>query len=160
MTCTSTNLIVKWHLSTERLLSLEPSCDQGVFLLVLSVLSSSILGGCLAPACSGAEPKEYVFHLLFRLTHQRLVTHITSVISIQINIEPHTFFLQDWIFISGLHICKAGALPLESWFQSILLWLFFEDGVLWTIYVGWLWTTTLPISVSQVARITGISHCA
>jgi hypothetical protein len=27
---------------------------------------------------------------------------------------------------SGLHTCKAGALPLEPYFQSILLWLFWD----------------------------------
>jgi hypothetical protein len=32
------------------------------------------------------------------------------------------------------------------------------DRVLWTICLGWPWTTILPISASWVARITGISH--
>jgi hypothetical protein len=35
---------------------------------------------------------------------------------------------------------------------------YFEDRVLWTICQGWLWTTVLPISASQVTRITDISH--
>jgi hypothetical protein len=34
----------------------------------------------------------------------------------------------------------------------------FGDGVSWTIYPGWPWTLILPISASQVARITGVSH--
>jgi hypothetical protein len=31
-------------------------------------------------------------------------------------------------FESGLHICKAGTLLVESHLQSILLWLFWEKG--------------------------------
>jgi hypothetical protein len=34
----------------------------------------------------------------------------------------------------------------------------FRDRVSETIYPGWLWTTILLISVSWVARVTGISH--
>jgi hypothetical protein len=36
-----------------------------------------------------------------------------------------------------------------------LLW---RWGISLTNCWGWLWTTILPISASQVARITGISH--
>jgi hypothetical protein len=54
---------------------------------------------------------------------------------------------------TGLYICKAGALLLESCLQSILLWLFWRTGL-----TGWPQTTILPISSSQVARITGVSH--
>jgi hypothetical protein len=35
---------------------------------------------------------------------------------------------------------------------------YFRDTILWTIYLGWLWTTILLISASWVARITGMSH--
>jgi hypothetical protein len=35
---------------------------------------------------------------------------------------------------------------------------YFWDRVLWTIYLGWLWTATLLISASWVARIIGVSH--
>jgi hypothetical protein len=35
---------------------------------------------------------------------------------------------------------------------------FFQDGVSRTISLGWLQTSTLLITVSLVARITGISH--
>jgi hypothetical protein len=35
---------------------------------------------------------------------------------------------------------------------------FFEIGSLWTISPGWLWIKILLISVSWVARITGVSH--
>jgi hypothetical protein len=38
--------------------------------------------------------------------------------------------------------------------------LIFEDGVLQTICLHWLWTTILPISASQVSRITGVGHHA
>jgi hypothetical protein len=36
---------------------------------------------------------------------------------------------------------------------------YFEDGVWWTTCLGWLGTLILLISASQVARITGMSHC-
>jgi hypothetical protein len=34
----------------------------------------------------------------------------------------------------------------------------FGDGVLWTIFPGWAWTSILPITVTQVAKITGVTH--
>jgi hypothetical protein len=36
--------------------------------------------------------------------------------------------------------------------------IYFGDRVSWTICLGWLRTVILPISASQVARITGMSH--
>jgi hypothetical protein len=33
-------------------------------------------------------------------------------------------------------------------------------GVTWTFCLGWSWTTILLISLSQVPKITGVSHCA
>jgi hypothetical protein len=44
--------------------------------------------------------------------------------------------------------------------QSVLLRLFFEDGVSWTPCPGCPWTMSLPISASQISRITGMSHQA
>jgi hypothetical protein len=35
---------------------------------------------------------------------------------------------------------------------------YFGYGILWTICPGWPWTVLLTISVSQVARITGMSQ--
>jgi hypothetical protein len=46
---------------------------------------------------------------------------------------------------------------LEPYFQSMLLWLFWRWG-LKTISLDWLQTSILPISDSQEARITGVSH--
>jgi hypothetical protein len=60
---------------------------------------------------------------------------------------------------SGLHTGKAGALFLEPHLQSIWLWLFWR-WVSWGISLSYPWTTSLPISASQVSRITGVSHCA
>jgi hypothetical protein len=37
---------------------------------------------------------------------------------------------------------------------------YFGGGILWTICPGWPWTEILPISASQVARITDINHSA
>jgi hypothetical protein len=42
--------------------------------------------------------------------------------------------------------------------QSILLWLFLEMGFSWTICPGWPWIVILPISASEVAEMTGMSH--
>jgi hypothetical protein len=35
---------------------------------------------------------------------------------------------------------------------------YFGDGISQTIYSGWPQTSMLPISASQVAKITGVSH--
>jgi hypothetical protein len=37
---------------------------------------------------------------------------------------------------------------------------FFQDTVLWTIFLGWLWTMILLISASWVAGITDVTHGA
>jgi hypothetical protein len=47
---------------------------------------------------------------------------------------------------------------LEPHLQSIFCSAYFGDGVLGTICLGWPPTSLLPISASQVARITGMSH--
>jgi hypothetical protein len=39
-----------------------------------------------------------------------------------------------------------------------LLWLFFGNGISWTICPGWLWTTILLILAFQGVRFTGMSH--
>jgi hypothetical protein len=39
------------------------------------------------------------------------------------------FFWWDWSLNSGICAWKAGALPLEPHFQSILLWLFWRWGI-------------------------------
>jgi hypothetical protein len=59
----------------------------------------------------------------------------------------------------GIHTLKAGAIPLESCLQSIVLWLF-GRGISQTIFPGWPQTATLPISPSPVARITSHQHPA
>jgi hypothetical protein len=41
---------------------------------------------------------------------------------------------------------------------SLFLWRVFQDRVSWTICLGCLWTKILLISISWVARITGMSH--
>jgi hypothetical protein len=70
------------------------------------------------------------------------------------------FFWQDWSLSLGLCACKSDTVPLEPHLQFILLWLFLEmDGVSQTIYLDWPWTTILPISAFQAARITCVSHC-
>jgi hypothetical protein len=43
---------------------------------------------------------------------------------------------------------------------STFLWFFFffQDRISWTVCLGWLWTAVLLISVSWVARITGMNY--
>jgi hypothetical protein len=41
---------------------------------------------------------------------------------------------------------------------ALFLWSVFQDRVSQTIFLGWLWTMILLISVSWVARITDVSH--
>jgi hypothetical protein len=67
--------------------------------------------------------------------------------------EGFFFFLMGCGLNSGLHTCRAGALPLEPHIQSILLWLF-GDRVSRTIFSFWPSTTILLISASQVVGIT------
>jgi hypothetical protein len=69
------------------------------------------------------------------------------------------YFLWDWGMNSGLHICKAGALQLESQplvhFALVILEV---GGVSQTICLGWPQTMILQISASPVARITNVGH--
>jgi hypothetical protein len=46
----------------------------------------------------------------------------------------------------------------EPLHQHFLVIDFFRDRVLWTIWLGWLWTVILLISAPWVARIIGLSH--
>jgi hypothetical protein len=50
------------------------------------------------------------------------------------------------------------ALLLEPYLQSILLWLFFGDGVLRTVCLGWPPAEIFPILAFQVSSITDMSH--
>jgi hypothetical protein len=64
------------------------------------------------------------------------------------------FFWWDWGLNSGLHtstLCLTPSVHFDG---------YFGDGALRTICLGWPQTVILPISVSQVARITGVSHQA
>jgi hypothetical protein len=64
------------------------------------------------------------------------------------------FFL--FFFFCGTRIWTQG-LYLE-WLTCPFLWRVFQDRVLQTISVGWLWILILLISASWVARIIGMSH--
>jgi hypothetical protein len=61
---------------------------------------------------------------------------------------------------SELHACKAGTLPLKPLLQYIFALVILEMGCLYKLFAGaGLEPMILPISVSQVARIIGMSHC-
>jgi hypothetical protein len=66
------------------------------------------------------------------------------------------FFLGGW---AGLEFeLTKQALYHLSLISSPFCSGYFEDGVLQSINLGWPWTAILPISASQVARITGRRH--
>jgi hypothetical protein len=91
-----------------------------------------------------------------------LQTHWTRICFLIVKISDYIciYFLGggNWRLNSGLCAYKAGILLLEPCLQSILLWLFFGDGVMRTICPNWPQTSILPISASQEAKITGMSH--
>jgi hypothetical protein len=69
------------------------------------------------------------------------------------------FFGWDLSLNSGLCTCKAGALLLKPHLHPF--WSsYFGSGVSQTICLGWPGTVILPISASQITRITGMSHLA
>jgi hypothetical protein len=69
------------------------------------------------------------------------------------------FFFVGLFELRDICTCKAGALLFKPHFQFILLWLFSRWG-----FVNYLpkspLTMIFPISASQVAKITGVSHQA
>jgi hypothetical protein len=78
-----------------------------------------------------------------------------------------SFFLSLSLSFSFFHLLglafKLRASHLQSrhfttWATSSVHFGYFGDGVPPTIWLGWPWTMILPISASQVARITGVSH--
>jgi hypothetical protein len=68
------------------------------------------------------------------------------------------FFCGIRVWTQGFSLAKQVLCHLSHTFGPFLLWLFFGDGVLRALCPGWPQTAILPISASQVARITGVSH--
>jgi hypothetical protein len=66
-------------------------------------------------------------------------------------IHWHVFSFGETSLNSRLCVRKADDLLLEPYLHPILLWLFWWWNVV--SYLGWPWTSVLPISASQVARI-------
>jgi hypothetical protein len=69
----------------------------------------------------------------------------------------YCFFWWGWIWTQGFTFAKQVLYHL-SHTSSPFCFSYFGDGVLWTICMGWPQTAILPISDSQVARITGVNH--
>jgi hypothetical protein len=93
--------------------------------------------------------------------HQPGVTpKSANLISGSLRILQFFFFGGTGVLNSGLCLCKAGTLLLEPCLQPIFLCYCRDGGVSQTVCPGWPGTTTLPISASQVARITGLSNSA
>jgi hypothetical protein len=67
------------------------------------------------------------------------------------------FFWWEWDLNTGLWACKAGAIPLEPYLQSILPCLFWRWGLA-NYFPHWPQTSILLISPSRVARIMDMNH--
>jgi hypothetical protein len=72
------------------------------------------------------------------------------------------FFFWDWNLNSDLSPCKAGTLPLEPCFQSILLWLFWRWGRGGVSHELFAWgglqsSPLLSLPPSQPPRVPGIT---
>jgi hypothetical protein len=72
-------------------------------------------------------------------------------IAVQPETHTHTFLVELGFELKETLFCLKHA---SSPFCSS----YFGDGVLRSIFLGWPGTSILPISASQVARITGVSH--
>jgi hypothetical protein len=70
---------------------------------------------------------------------------------------PHFFFLVELGFVLRTS-CLQKLLYCLSHTASPFCSGYFGDTVSWSICLGWLWTTVLPISAFQAPRITGLSH--
>jgi hypothetical protein len=81
-----------------------------------------------------------------------MLKYIYMCVYIYIYIYIYIYFCSAGVWTQGLH--------LEPQHHQAPLFCagFFRDRVLQTIWLGWLRTTVLLISVSWVARITGVSH--
>jgi hypothetical protein len=74
--------------------------------------------------------------------------------------SSRTFF--SFLVVLGFEL-RASHLPDRwsiTWATPLALFcvVYFQDRILLTISLGWLWTSILLISASWVARITGVSH--
>jgi hypothetical protein len=67
------------------------------------------------------------------------------------------FFDGTGVWTEGLALTKQ-TLYCLSHISNLFCCVYFGDGVSWTVWQGWPPAGTLPISASQVARITGMSH--
>jgi hypothetical protein len=63
----------------------------------------------------------------------------------------------DWFELRAFAVGKQTLYHLNHTTRQFAL-VILEMEFSWTVCLGWPWTTTLPISASQVARITGLSH--
>jgi hypothetical protein len=62
------------------------------------------------------------------------------------------------VWTQSFTLAKQVLYHLNHTFSPFLLWSSFGDSVWRTVCLGWSQTTILPISASQTARITGMSH--
>jgi hypothetical protein len=62
------------------------------------------------------------------------------------------------VWIQGFSLAKQTLYHLSHTCSPFLFMLFWRWGVSRTICPDWSWSISLPISASQVSRITGVSH--
>jgi hypothetical protein len=94
-----------------------------------------------------------VEHMLSKYKALSLNPSLTKkeIVTLELFVFSIFFFLRCWGLNSGPTTWDTP--PALFWW-----WFFFRDRVLQTICPGWLWTTILLITVSWVARISGVSH--
>jgi hypothetical protein len=91
---------------------------------------------------------------------------------LQLKIFQFIWLVIDWIiysvslliYLSFIYLFVVLGLELTAYTfshsTSPFLDRIFQDRVSRTVCLDWLWTSILLVSASQVARITGMSHCA
>jgi hypothetical protein len=102
-----------------------------------------------------------IFIYVYNILHSYLSLS-PSVVPLALPISPHFtcclfFFGHTGVWIHGFMFAKQALYHL-SHISSRFCYGIFGDGVPQTIFPGWPWTLILPISASQIAWITRMSH--
>jgi hypothetical protein len=101
----------------------------------------------------------FVYSLSCISFHLLVLVQFFSLFRSLIYLESVFFFflVGPGIWTQGFILAKQ-VLYSSSHTSSLFCSGYFEDEVSQTICLCWPWNTILPISTSQVARITGVSH--
>jgi hypothetical protein len=99
-----------------------------------------------------AKQTIYLNHSLFAI-YQECLDNVDS----PSYVSPFLFFHGIRIWTQSFTLAKQ-ALSHMSHTSNPFSYAYSRDGIMWTICAGWPWIMILSPSVSQVTRITGISH--